>query len=204
MIISGAAEDLIWNADSASIVNGVFYFESASQATGAQLNQTLDGLFYASKLAQKLVQNIEFTSVPSQIETAYDLLVNNKLFVQNEVIEYISSSWSTKEYNEVTCKRDVGYIMDAVATDLRYGGNERAYQAGLYYYLYPSAAILTGSISPTAATQKGPTLDGINYLAGTAKNIIENKVLIAPTGFTTSSVNLLRQNKRFIQMFINI
>ena len=190
LIISGAAEDLIWNADSASIVNGVFYFESASQATGAQLNQTLDGLFYASKLAQKLVQNIEFTSVPSQIETAYDLLVNNKLFVQNEVIEYISSSWSTKEYNEVTCKRDVGYIMDAVATDLRYGGNERAYQAGLYYYLYPSAA--TGS-------QIRETVTGVTYAKNLSDRILRGGVLTKVPHNRKEARELIVTNKSFIQ-----
>jgi hypothetical protein len=190
LIISGAAEDLIWNADSASIVNGIFYFESASQATEAQLNQTLDGLFYASKLAQKLVQNIEFTSVPSQVETAYDLLVNNKTFVQNEVIEYISSSWSTKEYDEVTCKRDVGYIIDAVATDLRYGGNERAYQAGLYYYLYPSAA--TGS-------QIRETVTGVTYAKNLSDRILRGGVLTKVPHNRKEARELIVTNKSFIQ-----
>jgi hypothetical protein len=190
LIISGAAEDLIWNADSASIVNGVFYFESASQATGAQLNQTLDGVFYASKLAQKLIQNIEFNEVPSQINTAYDLLVENRLFIQNEVIEYISSSWSTKEYDEVTCKRDVGYIIDAVATDLRYGGNERAYQAGLYYYLYPSAA--TGS-------QIRETVSGITYAKNLSDRILRGGVLTKVPHNRKEARELIVTNKSFIQ-----
>jgi hypothetical protein len=190
LIISGAAEDLIWNADSASIVNGVFYFESASQATEAQLNQTLDGLFYASKLAQKLVQNIEFTSPSAQTNTAYDLLVNNKLFVQNEVIEYISSSWSTKEYDEVTCKRDVGYIIDAVATDLRYGGNERAYKAGLYYYLYPSAA--TGS-------QIRETVTGVTYAKNLSDRILRGGVFTKVPHNRKEARELIVSNKSFIQ-----
>ena len=143
LIISGAAEDLIWNSNSASIVNGKFYYEYPSQAQGAQLNQTLDGVFYASRLAQKVILNTQFNLPTSQSNLAYDLLVENKELIQNETIAYISSSWSTHQYNEVTCKRDVGYIIDAVATDIKWGGNERTIKAGEFYYLYPSEA--TGS-----------------------------------------------------------
>jgi len=170
--------------------------------TGGQLNQTLDGIKYAKGITEKIVANLLLQSPTTSELTGFNLLTDNKKFIQSESIAYLSSSWSGDDgfsYNETTCKRDIGYIIDAVRTDLLYGGNERSSKAGEYYYLYPSAAILTGSISPTAATQKGPTLDGIQYVAGTAQNVISNKVLVSPTGFVTSSVSLLRQNKLFIQ-----
>jgi hypothetical protein len=208
-ILDAVATDLLYGGNERVAEAGEYYYLYPSLATegndgdtGGQLNQTLDGIKYAKGITEKIVSNLLLQSPTTSELTGFNLLLNNKKFIQSESIAYLSSSWSGGDgfyYNETTCKRDIGYIIDAVRTDLLYGGNERSSKAGEYYYLYPSAAILTGSISPTAATQKGPTIDGITYVAGTAQNVVSNKVLVAPTGFVTSSVNLLRQNKLFIQ-----
>jgi len=208
-ILDAVATDILYGGNERVAKAGEYYYLYPSLATvgndgdtGGQLNQTLDGIKYAKGITEKIVANLLLQSPTTSELTGFNLLLDNKKFIQSESIAYLSSSWSGGDgfyYNETTCKRDIGHIIDAVRTDLVYGGNERSSKAGEYYYLYPSAAILTGSVSPTAATQKGPTLDGIKYVAGTAENIIANKVLISPTGFTTSSVNLLRQNKKFIQ-----
>ena len=208
-ILDAVATDILYGGNERVAKAGEYYYLYPSLATvgndgdtGGQLNQTLDGIKYAKGITEKIVANLLLQSPTTSELTAFNLLLDNKKFIQSESIAYLSSSWSGGDgfyYNETTCKRDIGYIIDAVRTDLVYGGNERSSKAGEYYYLYPSAAILTGSISPTTATQKGPTLDGINYVAGTAQNVISNKELISPTGFVTSSVNLLRQNKTFIQ-----
>jgi hypothetical protein len=208
-ILDAVATDILYGGNERVAKAGEYYYLYPSLAivgndgdTGGQLNQTLDGIKYAKGITEKIVANLLLQSPTTSQLTGFNLLTDNRKFIQSESIAYLSSSWSGDDgffYNETTCKRDIGYIIDAVRTDLLYGGNERSSKAGEYYYLYPSAAILTGSISPTAATQKGPTLDGIQYLAGTAQNVISNKVLVAPTGFVTSSVSLLRQNKLFIQ-----
>jgi len=190
LIVSGAAEDLIYNSVSASVVNAKFYYEYPSQAQGAQLNQTLDGVFYASKLAQKVILNTLFTLPTPQANTAYDLLINNKTFIQNETIEYISSSWSTKQYNETTCKRDIGYILDAIATDAKWGGNERAITAGVFYYLYPSAA--TGS-------QLKETVTGITYAKNLAEKLLRNQQFQKVSQNKLQAKDLIVSNKNFIQ-----
>ncbi len=197
LIISGAAEDMLFGVDSASIVNGKFYFESASQATTSQLNFTLDGIFFASRMAQKVLQNIEYQTASLERTTAWTLLNQNKPFIQNETIAYISSSWVTGSntdspfvYDESKCKRDVGYILDAVATDVYYGGNERIREAGKYYYLYPSSA--TGS-------QLDETLDGIRYAGQLAEKVIVNTLFVTASAHASASYNLMKINKPFIQ-----
>ena len=190
LIISGAAEDMLFGVDSASIVNGTFYFESASQATGDQLNYTLDGLFYASRLAQKVVQNIQFVTASQIVSASYALMRNNKSFIQSETIAYVSSSWVGFEYAENVCKRDVGHIIDAVSTDLLYGGNERSAIAGEYYYKYPSSA--TGS-------QLEPTVNAIDYAAGLASKVIQSLTFVTASQIVSASVGLLRGNRNFIQ-----
>ena len=189
-IVSGAAEDLIWNANSASVVNGKFYFENPSLAETSQINQTLDGINYASRLAQKLIQNIEFVTSSEERLLTQTLLTENTPFIQNETISYLSSSWSTFDYNEVTCKRDINYIIDAVKTDIVYGGNERSANAGEFYYLYPSDA--TGS-------QLQQTLDGIDYARRLADKVIQNVEFITSSNEASASHQLLRDNKQFIQ-----
>ena len=158
LIIDGAAYDLLYGGNSASFVNGRFYFDYPSEATGSQLDQTVTALRYAGGMAEKIVQGVIFTSITSsQLEptsASFEMLKANKEFIQSESIAYISSSWSEFGYNEVTCKRDIGYIIDAVATDILYGGNERSIVAGDYYYRYPSNA---------TTSELEPTLTGVRY-----------------------------------------
>ena len=189
LIISGAAEDLVFNSNSASVVNGKFYYEYPSQAQGAQLNQTLDGIIYASQLAQKVVRGVQFSLPTSQSNVAYDLLKYNKQFIQNETIAYISSSWSTKQYDETTCRRDVGYIIDSVATDIKWGGNERSVKSGVYYYLYPSAA--TGS-------QLKETVTGVTYAKNLADKLLRNQQFIKVSQNKLQAKELIVSNKNFI------
>jgi len=197
LIVSGAAEDLLWNANSASIVNGKFYLEYPSAATGSQLDQTVTAIRYASNLAQNIVRNYEYVTPSSEVSASYDLLVANKEFIQNETIEFVSSSWSNFSYNETTCKRDVGYIVDAVATDLLYGGNERSITAGRYYYDYPSAAIVGGV--PSATQQKDPTVTAINYVKGLLTELVDGAIFQTASNEVEYTYDSLRLNREFIQ-----
>jgi len=188
-ILNGAAEDLIHNANSASLTNGFAYYEFPSQATGSQLAQTLEGINYASKLAQKLIQNEAFVSVPTNNQNAASLLKNNKVFIQNETIAYMSSSWGSFDYNEAKCRRDIGYIVDAVATDIIYGGNERTIEAGRYYYLYPSQA---------NTSQLQQTNDAISYASRLAQKIVLGQTFTSANSNALNASNLLSANRNLI------
>lgn len=191
-IVSGAAEDLLYGSNSASIANGKFYYEIPSQATGDQVLFTVDAVKYVNRLAQKVVRNIEFTTGSIQRRAAWDLITENIDFIKEETIAYISSSWSTASYNQETCKRDIGYLLDAVKTDLYYGGNERSIVAGTFYHTYPAAL-------PAITDQLYFTVDAINYASRLTQKIIQNE------SFTNASIerqatwNLLRSNKTLFQ-----
>jgi hypothetical protein len=189
LIISGAAEDLYWNTNSSSIVNGRFYLDYPSAATSSQLNQTLDGIKYASRLVQKIVQNVKFTTPSTNVLNASNQLKENRHFIQSESIAYLSSSWGEFEYNDQTCKRDIGHIIDAVRTDLVYGGNERSITAGEFYYLYPSAA--TGS-------QLIQTLDGVNYASRITQKIVRGVTYQTASLNSLNADYLLNKNKNLI------
>src|SRR5210317_2581193 len=205
-IISGAAEDMLHNSLSASVVNGKFYYEypsaaiisgSSSPNSGSQLVPTLDGIRYAGRMAENIVRGYTYVTASVDVSGSVELIRNNKEFIQNETIEFISSSWSNFEYNEVTCKRDVGFILDAVATDLLYGGNERSVTAGDFYYRYPSAAIVGGV--PSATQQKDPTVTAIDYVQGLVTEIVGGATFQTASNGVEYVYEAIRENREFIQ-----
>jgi hypothetical protein len=208
-ILDGVATDILYGGNESSARAGEYYYLYPSLATvegddneSGQLDQTLDGIKYARDISDKIGRNIVLTTPTNSESASFQLLNQNKQFIQKETIAFLSSSWvgiNNFQFNEASCSRDVAYIIDNVVTDLVYGGNERSSKAGQYYYLYPSAAVYTGSVSPTSTQQKGPTLDGIAFAAGVAQNVLSNIQLELPTEYVQSAYSLMVQNRVFIQ-----
>ena len=71
-----------------------------------------------------------------------------------------------------------------------YGGNERALEAGRYYYLYPSEA---------TTIQLGPTLSGIRHAKGIVEEVLNNSVFATASKSAQTAYNLLLDNKQLIQ-----
>ena len=64
------------------------------------------------------------------------------------------------------CRRDVGYILEAVANDLRVGGNVNSVQAGQAYY--------TGNNLDFIEGEKEESLDAFNYARSLAVAAMRN------------------------------
>jgi len=47
----------------------------------------------------------------------------NRSTLQEQVVSYANSIFPTYSYDQATCRRDVGYILDGLVYDLKYGGN---------------------------------------------------------------------------------
>lgn len=122
-------------------------------------------------------------------------------------------------YSEASCSRDVGYIVDAVATDLLYGGNQQSINAGVAYYLYPSVvtttqlektleaiqfvgnlvvSLTTSSIeSASIATNISTILDIVENGTGSLPLIVSNS--LAPASESLETYTLLMNEKSGIQ-----
>lgn len=69
-------------------------------------------------------------------------LTADKAFLQKEIIAWIAAQVSGNiapfttgfTYNSTKCARDVGYIIDALINDIKYGGNAKSYYAASLYY----------------------------------------------------------------------
>jgi len=90
------------------------------------------------------------------------LIIDNQIEVANDTIDFLDVTYRGGfNYNEATCRRDVGYIIDAMSIDIVTGGTWQTIYAGKSYYKNASAkAIAIG-------TQYSETIDGITF----AKNL---------------------------------
>jgi hypothetical protein len=104
-------------------------------------------------------------STSSVVIQAYDLLVANRQFIQAETIAYVNNQLSYFTYSKEKCFRDVGIIVENVAYDAVFGGNEKSVQSGLAYY--------DGVISRISG-QETQTISALDYLNQLCQNVITN------------------------------
>ena len=125
---------------------------------------------------------------------ARTLALANKPFLQEQIIRFIndsvsantlntSSIWYNFVYNQEKCKRDVGILVENVAYDAAFGGNEKTVESGLAYYNGVVSLIEGQQLQTTAA---------INYLSSLTQSVIVNTPcidLLSGTG-TAQIINL--------------
>ena len=87
-----------------------------------------------------------------------DIIINNKTTIASETTAFLDATFTGNfNYNESTCYRDLGFIIDGVAIDVITGGTWQSVFAGKSYYKNTSArAIAIG-------TQLTETLDAIEF-----------------------------------------
>ena len=85
-----------------------------------------------------LVSNTDPTGYNSTFLSGYGdartLIKENKEFLKAEIIAYIAVNYPSVKYSKTICKRDTGFIIDAMIYDLTYGGSTQTLNAGLAYF----------------------------------------------------------------------
>ena len=124
------------------------------------------------------------TGVVSGVANAFTQLRNNRDFLVKEVTAYIYDNLTPSsiiDYNEATCARDAGFIIDAISYDILYGGNTASVVVADAYYNYANVS------------QVGSEVNAFNAALGHLKAIIDNVVLKDNSGWTPSVSNNLTQ-----------
>ena len=109
-------------------------------------------------------------------EDAYTLLVENKEFIQNEVIAYINNKYVNGiDFDTTKCSRDIALIVAAVSDDLVLDTNYRSINAARAYYEAVASTVITAQLNTT--------IEGINYalsiIQGYQYNEVDRKAKIA-------------------------
>ena len=100
-------------------------------------------------------------STVSGASSAASLLLQNKKFLQAEILSYLDSQYFV--YDHATCRRDLGYILDGFGWDAIYQSNYQARKCGNAYQRAVSAYVLNN--------EKPETLDAIAYIASITANL---------------------------------
>jgi len=104
-------------------------------------NNTPDALVYPTP-----------SSLPTaDADDAHTRLVNNRTFMQKEIIAWIEDQFPLLDYNVTKCERDVGLIVDALAYDILYGGNSATRIAAESYFVGTQSQLGVGERDATVA-----------------------------------------------------
>jgi hypothetical protein len=124
---------------------------------------------------------------PSTVTSAYAaavvLLTDNTEFIKAELIAFITAGYPSLSYSYENCKRDVGYILEALRYDLIYGygvggtGKLATLQTGRAYY-----SALT-SVFEIAAGEKAATLAAYAYLKALVQAVVTDSATV--TGYAS-------------------
>ena len=103
----------------------------------------------------------------STLISARNIIVNNATTISTSVNTYLTAAYPGGfTYNQATCYRDVGNIIDAMTIDLVTGGTYQSINAGLSYYSNTSAK------SVAIGTQFRETVDGITFARDLALQVL--------------------------------
>ena len=118
-----------------------------------------------------------------EIINAYSLLKANKDYIVAEVIAYIDSQLNHFTFNKAKSFRDTGILIENVAYDATFGGNEKSLEAGLAYY--------NGVVSVISGLET-QCISGIDYLNQLCQLVIRNQTapdLLSGSGRYSQVIN---------------
>jgi len=154
-----------------------------STANGNDANDGKAAPVATLKRAAQLASFESFVLPGGRYLDAANLLEANKEFIKAEVIGFTTTTYpallTDPQYDETTCKRDIGYIVDAIVYDLSYGGNSKTVQAGLAYW-NAGTSYVAGETTETVAAYR--------YIIDISKYIINN------VGIPTTYQNTISQS----------
>jgi hypothetical protein len=131
--------DVTESTGNTAVQSRAFPYASSVEATDiARLVRTMQhridfriGTTHMESSANPTGYNVAFLTGYGDART---LLRENKEFIKQEITAWLTTNYSSVKYSKTKCKRDVGFIIDAIGYDLTYGGKWATLNAGLAYF----------------------------------------------------------------------
>ena len=87
---------------------------------------------------------------------------------------YLQETFDYLEYNSIKCKRDVGYMVDAISHDIQYGGNSAMWNAAQIYFV--------NAVNLLPKEQRDPTRRAFTHMAEVIRQVIRHEVVTPSSG----------------------
>ena len=131
------ARGAIGSVDEVKASTGV---DGALYRNNKHWSEIVDILVNGKQSTEQAHDVLEFPAPPvlptPDADDAAIILQNNREWLKDELVVYISQNYPALSYNRAKCERDTGYIIDAIITDLMTGSNYNSVTAGLAYKRY--------------------------------------------------------------------
>lgn len=167
----------------------------------SELMSSINTIIFGGRDAAPTVTYPGFTGVDSALVDSRLLLLSRKESIKADTVLYLDQRYS---YNQNTCARDTGYIAEAIAHDIYYGGNLKTVQAALSYFN------ASASSKTVIDTQLQNTLAAINYIKTVIKDVVRNQspaqryqqdvIQFVDTRYTDGALALTRIDELFDEM----
>lgn len=126
-------------------------------------------------VTERIIQNSLYKEINHNVTQAYDILLANKQYIQDEAIAYIDATQnpgSIPGYNEADYRKNVGDVVDSIAFDLLYTGNRQAIQCAVSYYGYNNETAIPGETTATIAA--------FNFIKMMMSSIVTATPIVSP------------------------
>ena len=114
-------------------------------------------------------------------EDAVAIILGRKEALGSSVVQYLSDNFAFLQYSEERCRRDTGYIVDAISHDIQYGGNAAMHGTAELYF--------KNAVNILPIDQRKATVEAFEYMGKVVQHVIRNELLEREIGrqFTPST-----------------
>jgi hypothetical protein len=116
-------------------------------------------------------------------ETEKDLILGRKEALGSSVVQYLNDKFAFLQYEEARCRRDTGYIVDAISHDIQYGGNAAMHGTAELYF--------KNAVNILPIDQRQATREAFEYMAKVVQHVVRNEPVEREIGnqFTPTSAS---------------
>ena len=210
LMTDAVARDLLTGSNFASIKAGMSYYralKSTNEVVNNTLEATVGAVNFlhnkikhvtsltASASAELIIDDITGTinggarpslkwksspSTDANNVAAAAIIWENKEFIKEEVIEFITAEYPSATFNTAKCRRDLGKLVDALRYDLTYNSNSASQAFAEAYYVGVDPSILQISAEDKVVTIAA--YDYMKFLAGDlAQNVVGSPGILQTT-----------------------
>jgi hypothetical protein len=165
------------------VVGQIILETSVTKSSGNSLTQDVSGTAgnaASAAFAQARVQDVidwisngqpNSTILPAtnwagnEAKASFNRLIARKSEIVEDTVYWVEKFWQKIRYNQGTCRRDAGYMVDAIAYDMLTGSNFASIKAGMSYYR------ATTSAQEVINNELEATIGAINFLKYKVKHV---------------------------------
>jgi hypothetical protein len=214
-IVDAIVYDLTYSGNSETLSASLAYYSGNNlQIPSTERLATAGSYRYLKSLVEKISLNQSIgiapdiifnppTNVDTDVLNAANILKENRSFLIEEGIAYITQTYPTLVYDNTACRRDIGFIVDAIIYDILYGGNSQTADVADEYF--------SGGTLQIPELERSATANTFNFIKEAASSAVIysnytpiNTIVIRNTSVTSATEDEATKVEELFDIVVNI